>query len=654
MPADTLSLEPRRAEDVRPQTLGDLQERHAQKQLLRFLTCGSVDDGKSTLIGRLLLEAGAVYDDQLAGLRDESAKHGTCGAEIDAALLVDGLEDERQQGITIDVAYRYFTTPRRQFIIADAPGHAQFTRNMATGASNSDLAVIVVDASKGVLTQTRRHAFIVSLLGIKQVILAVNKMDLVDFSEARFQQIRNEFCAIADTLEISAIRCVPVSALRGDNVARPSEHTPWYADGPLLELLESAPVVLDPGAERLRFPVQWVNRPHADFRGFCGTIAAGEVQVGDEVVVLPSGQKSRVRSIVTMDGELPAAAAPAAVTITLADEIDVARGDMIARPESAPRVVREAEAALVWMSEQPLTVGKQYWCKHTSRKTACEVSALRFAIDVNTQRETAAAALKLNDLGVCRVAFHDPLVVDDFAQNRATGSFILVDRVTHETVAAGMIHRSATTGAADHWDDEPPSRRLERATSLVNAEQRVAHFGHRPCTVLITGLSGAGKTSVALALEQQLFRRGCAGVMLDGQMMRFGISRDLGFSAAERSENVRRAAEIAKIVNDAGQICIAAFVAPEDAVRRRLRTLIGTERLVHVHLATPLEVCRNRDQSGRYAAADSGEIASFPGVTHQYEEPTDADLVDSTVDRPADAVAGDIVSFLVARGILAG
>ena len=620
--------------------------------MLKFLTCGSVDDGKSTLIGRLLLEAGAVYDDQLESLYAESGKHGTTGGEIDTALLVDGLEDERQQGITIDVAYRYFSTPRRKFIIADTPGHEQFTRNMATGASNSDLAVIVVDASKGVLTQTRRHAFIVSMLGIKHVVLAVNKMDLVDYSQAVFDDIRNDFTRVAAHLQIPDIRFVPLSALRGDNVSRPSSNTPWYADGPLLHILESVYVQGEQEMEHLRFPVQWVNRPRADFRGFSGSIAAGEVNVGDEVVVLPSKKRSRIRSIVTMDGDLQTAAAPAAVTLTLADEIDVTRGDMLAHPAHQPTIVRSAEAALVWMSEQPLAVGKQYWCKQTTRRTSCEIRAVRHAIDVNSQREHPAQTLRLNELGFCRVAFHDPLVVDDFRHSRGTGSFILVDRITHETVAAGMIRAQPNATTAEHWDDEPAGLQLECATSRVTPQERRDRYGHRPATILITGLSGAGKTTLALELEERLFDQGCIAAVVDGQTLRSGISRDLGFSAEERSENLRRGAEIAKLANEAGQICIAAFVAPENSVRQRVKQLIGKDRLLHVHLETPLDVCRARDRHGRYLAADAGRIDSFPGVTFQYELPADPDLVASTEWRSASSIAEEIVALLVQRGVL--
>jgi bifunctional enzyme CysN/CysC len=632
--------------------LAELLRKHSEKGLLRFLTCGSVDDGKSTLIGRLLLESGAVYDDQLATLRRDSDRHGNTQGDLDTSLLVDGLEDERQQGITIDVAYRYFTTPKRKFIIADTPGHEQFTRNMATGASCSDLAVIVVDATKGVLNQTRRHAFIVSLLGIKHIVLAVNKMDLVDYQQSVFDQIHDDFCRLAEKLCVPDIRFVPVSALKGDNVVEPSLRTPWYEDGSLLHLLETIYVAPDRGADQLRFPVQWVNRPDASFRGFSGTIASGKLCVGAEVAAFPSHKRTRIRRIVTMDGELPEASAPAAVTVVLEDELDVTRGDMLVDPQAPPQVVRTAEATLVWMSEHPLTTGRPYWCKHTTRKTSCEIETVICAIQVNTQQETPAASLHLNQMGVCRLLFRDPLAVDPFTHNRHTGSLILVDRITHETVAAGMIRRIDATAAADHWDARPEGMGLERAVSLVTLEERAARFSQKPCTVLITGLSGSGKTTVAQELEKTLFEFGQIATLLDGQTLRFGISRDLGFSAEERSENLRRGAEFAKLVNDAGQICIAAFVAPHEAVRQRVRALVGADRLLHVHLTTPLDTCRRRDPSGRYAAAERGEIDSFPGITFAYEEPADADLTVSTEGVGTPLIVAQIMELLEARGFL--
>lgn len=595
---------------------------HASKELLRFITCGSVDDGKSTLIGRLLLEAGAVYDDQIAMLQTDSEKHGTNGDEIDTALLLDGLEDERQQGITIDVAYRYFSTSKRKFIIADTPGHEQFTRNMATGASTANLAVILVDASKGILTQTKRHAFIVALLGIKHVVLAVNKMDLVDYDQTAFDQICAEFHRFSTKLDIPDIRFVPLSALKGDNVVSPSANLLWYEGNSLLHTLETIYIGADDNLRDLRFPIQWVNRPHADFRGYSGTIASGTLRVGDEVIVLPSKKTTRVQSIVTRDGNLSEAQSPQSVTVTLEDEVDIARGDMLVRPGNRPKISRDADVMLVWMSEHAMVPGKQYWVKHTTRRTSGEIQEVRYAIDVNTLHRSAATTLRLNEIGRCKISLHDPIMFDPYRNNRETGSFVVVDRITHETVAAGMfLDKDAEETSSEHRDEQPTNGYLRRAVSYVTDEQRQVSYGQKPFTLLITGLSGSGKTATALDLEKHLFDAGKKCVVLDGQNMRFGISRDLGFSAPERSENLRRAAEIAKTLNESGLICIAAFVAPHEDVRNRVRDLIGLDRFHHIHLEASLEVCRERDTTGRYLAAERGEIEDYPGVTSVYQDP---------------------------------
>ena len=623
---------------------------HSNKELLRFITCGSVDDGKSTLIGRLLLETGAVYDDQIATLEKDSKKHGSAGLAIDPALLLDGLEDERQQGITIDVAYRYFTTSKRKFIIADTPGHEQFTRNMVTAASSAELALILVDASKGVLTQTRRHTFIASLLGIKHVIVAVNKMDLVDYEQTVFESICKEFREFASQLAIPDIRFVPLSALLGDNVIKQSSNISWYDSGSLLSLLENVPVSNERSSNALRFPVQWVNRPDSSFRGFSGTIESGSLKVGDAVVVLPSRKSSYISRIVTRDGELEKAKAKQSVTLTLSEEIDVTRGDMIVEPENLPHIVREADAMLVWLVEQPLVSGKSYWIKHTTRRTSGEVQQVLYSIDVNTLRRSPSANLKLNEIGCCRILLHDPVMLDAYQENRSTGAFIMVDRITHETVAAGMfLDRSSNSTTQDHWDDRPTGLRLERVKSRINKEDREHIYGQRPFTLLITGLSASGKTTLAVELERLLFEAGKKCVLLDGQDMRFGISRDLGFSAEERSENLRRAAEIAKTINDAGLICIAAFVAPHNQTRKRAQAVIGADRFVHVHLTTPLAVCRQRDETGRYDAADQGELVSFPGVTFSYEIPKDADLHITTEGMSSEMVARKVLVLLALR-----
>jgi bifunctional enzyme CysN/CysC len=623
---------------------------HNAKDLLRFITCGNVDDGKSTLIGRLLLEAGAIYDDQIAALRSDSEKHGTVGDRIDTALLLDGLEDERQQGITIDVAYRYFTTPKRKFIIADTPGHEQFTRNMATGASTADLAIILVDATKGISTQTRRHAFIVSLLGIKHIVLAVNKMDLVGYDQDVFTEINEEFDRFAKELSLLEVCPIPLSALEGDNVITTSTRTAWYSGPSLLEQLEAVQVSSNRQSNALRFPIQWVNRPNSSFRGFSGTIASGTLRVGDRVTVLPSRKTARVNSIVTMDGQLDEASASDSITVTLDSEIDVTRGDMLVRPERLPTVSRRGEALLVWMTEQPLVPGKCYWFKHTTRRTSCEIETIRYRTDVNTLQRTSASSLSLNEIGRCQIKMHDPVMFDPYSVNRETGSFILVDRITHETVAAGMFYDASVNPATPgHWDQESVMLAPQPASSRVSDKDRSLRYGQKPLTILITGLSSSGKTSVAMALEERLFKDRLTCIVLDGQNMRLGISRDLGFTAEERSENLRRAAEIAKLINDAGQICIAAFVAPSTWVRQKARELIGKERFFHVYLSTPAEVCRSRDGTGQYKAADKGEISSFPGVTFNYEIPTDADLVFNTQNMAVEQVAEAIITAIRER-----
>ncbi len=617
--------------------------KHNAKDLLRFITCGNVDDGKSTLIGRLLLEAGAIYDDQIEALQSESLKHGTVSDRIDTALLLDGLEDERQQGITIDVAYRYFNTPTRKFIIADTPGHEQFTRNMATGASTADLAIILIDATQGVSTQTRRHAYIASLLGIKQFILAVNKMDLLEFEQHAFEQIREEFATFAAELRLQTVWAIPLSALNGDNVVSASEQTPWYDGLTLLEQLNAAPVGDNSKSVGLRFPIQWVNRPNASFRGFSGTVASGTLRPGDKVTILPSGKSSRIERIVTMDGELNQAAASDSITVTLTDEIDVTRGDMLVGGDVEPKISDRVDATILWMSETALVPGKKYWFKQCSRRTSCEIQSIHYGVDVNSLKRSRAASLALNAIGCCHLRLHDPIVFDLYNQNRNTGSFILVDRITHETVAAGMlIDRGHDLETSGHWDETSTLLSPKAASSLISAEQRQQRYRQRPQTILVTGLSCSGKTSVALELEKRLFQRGGVGIVLDGQTMRMGISRDLGFTAEERSENLRRAAEIARLINDAGQICIAAFVAPSEWVREKARELIGPDRFIHVHLSTPVDVCRQRDVTGQYQAADRGEITSFPGVTFDYEIPSGADMTFDTSELSIQAVADKI------------
>jgi len=626
---------------------------HERKELLRFITCGSVDDGKSTLIGRLFYESKMIYEDQLAAIRKDSSRYGTTGGEVDLALFTDGLEDERQQGITIDVAYRYFSTDKRKFIIADTPGHEQYTRNMATGASTADLAIILVDARHGVLTQTKRHSFIVSLLGIRHVVVAVNKMDIVGWDEGVFERIRADYQAFAARLELPDVHFLPISALKGDNVVTNSAHMPWYTGSPLMTLLETVYIGSDRNLEDFRFPVQLVLRPHLDFRGFSGTIASGIIRRGDEVLSLPSRKRSRVKSIVTFDGELEEACAPQSVTLTLEDEIDSSRGDMLVRPGNQPKVDNRFEATVVWMADEPLLPGKQYLFKQTTKVTTGAVSTLRYRVDVNTLHRENAPELALNEIGRCAIALTEPFLHDAYRRNRGTGAFIMIDRLTNATVGAGMIlDREPEEGrGAAHWDAAAAAD-LQGIESAVTAAEREARFGQKPFTLLLTGLTGSGKSTLAAALERRLFEAGRAVGVIDGQALRLGISRDLGFSAEERSENLRRGAEIARLFNDAGLICIAAFVAPEEAVRQKAVERVGRERCLVVHLAAPLDVCRQRDTDGHYTRADAGELAGFPGVSAPWEPPAAPDLVLPTHEWSVGRCVDALVALLEAQGAI--
>jgi bifunctional enzyme CysN/CysC len=624
-------------------------KQHEHKELLRFITCGSVDDGKSTLIGRLLYDSKMIFEDQLAAVRKDSARYGTTGDDFDPALLTDGLRAEREQGITIDVAYRYFTTPKRKFIIADTPGHEQYTRNMATGASTADCAVILIDARHGVMTQTRRHSFITSLLGIRHAVVAINKMDLVDWDEAVFSRIRDDYLRFASKLPERDMAFIPMSALKGANVVDRGAQMPWH-DGPtLIEHLESIPVAADRNLRDLRLPVQWVNRPNLDFRGFCGSLAAGVIRPGDEVMALPSRKRSRIARIVTFEGDLDRAEAPQAITVTLEDEIDVSRGDVLVRPDTQIQVGTRIEATLVWMHEDPLVAGREYLVKHTTRKTTGVFAAIRSQIDVNTLESSPAVALGLNEIGRVQLVTSEPLCYDPYARNRSTGAFIVIDRLTNGTVGAGMI-AEAGSGGGEHWDTAPGSATLAATQSLVDAADRRARLRQSPATVLITGLSGSGKSEIAHALERRLFDRGHASVVLDGQRMRKGLNRDLGFSAAERSENLRRSMEVARLLNDAGLIAIGSFVAPEEATRDRARDLVGRDRFILVHLDVPLEHCRTR-LPGLYGGGGAKSVA-VPGVDFPYEAPSDADLMLPSHELSAEACVDRIESLLIARGVL--
>ncbi|CAN5386960.1 sulfate adenylyltransferase subunit CysN [soil metagenome] len=616
-----------------------------QKSLLRFLTCGSVDDGKSTLIGRLLHDTMQIYDDQLAAVKRDSTRFGTTGAgEIDLALLTDGLKAEREQGITIDVAYRYFSTPKRKFIIADTPGHEQYTRNMATGASTCQLAVILIDARKGVVTQTRRHSFIVSLMGIKHVVVAINKMDLVDYDPQVFEKIKADYTGFVAKLNIPDVQFVPISALKGDNVVDKSDDMPWYDGAPLLSHLESVHIASDRNLAEMRFPVQYVLRPNSEFRGFSGTIASGIIKAGDEITVVPSGKRSRIKSIVTYGGELDEAFAPMAVTVTLQDEIDVSRGDTMVHPHRLPHVSSEVEAMVVWMAEKPLVLGRPYWIKQTTRTVTGEVAEIRCGIDVNSLEQIPARQLAMNEVGHVRLSLNQPIAYDAYRSNSATGAFIIIDRISNNTVGAGMIlDRGDGRAGGDKWGRAPTSNRLDHRSSSIATAQRETRLDQKGVSILLTGLTGSGKVSIAYALEKRLFDAGRAVVVLSGQNMRQGLCRDLGFSADERSENLRRSAEVAKILNDAGLIAICAFLAPHEAVRNKAREVIGPHRFLEIHLSAPIEVCRQRDQSGAYTAA---------GGSVSYEVPASPDFVLPTHDISIDESVDRIVAELTRRGFL--
>ena len=619
---------------------------HERKDLLRLLTCGSVDDGKSTLIGRLLHDSKMIYEDHLSDLEADSSIMGSAGGQVDLALLMDGLKAEREQGITIDVAYRYFSTARRKFIIADTPGHEQYTRNMVTGASTCQLAVILIDARLGILAQTRRHSYIASLLGIRNVVVAVNKMDLVDWSEERFDEICAGYRDFSRGLDLDDPYFLPMSALLGDNVVDAGDNLGWFDGPPLMEHLETVDVEAGVDLERLRLPVQMVVRPDLGFRGFAGTVASGVLRPGDEVVAMPSGLGSTVERIVTFDGDLEVAGPGMAVTVTLTDEIDISRGDLLVDVDHAPTRAHEVDAMLVWMSTEELEPGRRYLLQSANGTSSASVSSIRHRVDVDTLNEQQAVSLGLNDIARCAISSDRELLFDPYASNRQTGSFVLVDRLSNATVAAGMI-----IGASSAWDRQPDAS-LHRQASSISGAERSARFGQQPCTVLLTGLTAAGKSTIATALERRLFDRGRTTIRLDGENVRMGISRDLGFSSQERSENLRRVAEVARLVNNQGLIAIAALVAPKQEVRARARELVGGDRFVEVFVDTPLEVCRERDENGMYEAADRGEIPQFPGVSATYDRPTDMDLRVDTLVQDVDECVDAIMGMLAERGYL--
>jgi bifunctional enzyme CysN/CysC len=608
----------------------------ARLSALRFLTCGSVDDGKSTLIGRLLHEQQLILDDQFAALERDSKRHGTVGEEIDFALLVDGLEAEREQGITIDVAYRYFSTDKRAFIVADTPGHEQYTRNMATGASNADLAILLVDARKGLLTQTFRHTTIISLLGIKHVVLAVNKIDLVDYDPAIFDRIVAEFKAFAEPIGFKTLAAIPISARFGDNVATRSLKTLWYSGPTLVNYLEDIDVEVDRSNLPFRMPVQWVNRPHLDFRGFCGTIASGTLQRGDEVVVGASGKTARVARIITADGDLERAQAGDAVTLTLTNEIDISRGDVLAAPRARPLVTDQFAAHLIWMSETNLLPSRSYLMKIGTRTIPVTVSELNYRVDVNTLSKHAAKTLTFNEVGLCNLATTVEIVLDPYDENPVTGGFILIDRFTNETAAAGLVAYGLRRATNTHLHD-----------LTITKELRAQQKHQRPAVLWFTGLSGSGKSTIANLVETRLHARGVHTALLDGDNIRHGLNKDLGFSAEDRFENIRRVGEVAKLMTEAGLVVLCSFISPFAAERDMVRALLSDGEFVEIFVDAPLDVCIARDPKGLYKKALAGEIKNFTGIDQPYEPPQAPELVLGRDGETADQATLRVISYLV-------
>jgi bifunctional enzyme CysN/CysC len=611
------------------------------KDLLRFLTCGSVDDGKSTLIGRLLYDCALIPEDQLAALERESRRFGTTGGDLDFSLLLDGLEDERQQKITIDVAYRFFATPRRAYIVADAPGHEEFTRNMATGASTADLAVILVAAPKGILKQTRRHAFICSLLGIRHLVLAVNKMDLVGFDERIFEEIATAFSAFATGLGDLVIRAIPISARFGDNIGERSARMPWYCGPSLVEHLDTVEIAAGAGDRPFRFPVQWVCRPDAEFRGFAGTVASGSIRPGDPVRVAGSGRTARVRDIVTFEGSLARAEQGDAVTLTLCDEIDVARGDLLAAPADPPEHVDQFAAHIIWMSEDPLVPGRSYLLKIGARTVPATITALKHRIDVDSLAHLADKTLALNEIGFCNLATAAPVAFDSYEVNRETGAFILIDRFTNETAGAGMIVFGLRRASNIHW----------QALSVGRTE-RAALKGQAPAVLWLTGFSGAGKSTIANLVERKLYTLGRHTMLLDGDNVRHGLNRDLGFTDADRVENIRRIGEVARLMTESGLIVICSFISPFRAERNMVRELTAPAAFLEIFVDTPLDECIRRDPKGLYAKAKAGRIAHFTGLDSPYEAPENPELQLSTVEAGPDLLAERILDELKTRQII--
>ncbi|OJV31190.1 MULTISPECIES: sulfate adenylyltransferase subunit CysN [unclassified Sphingomonas] len=612
-------------------------DRHQHKSLLRFITCGSVDDGKSTLIGRLLYDSKMIFEDQLAALEADSKRVGTQGQEIDFALLVDGLAAEREQGITIDVAYRFFATEKRKFIVADTPGHEQYTRNMVTGASTADLAVILIDARKGVLTQTRRHSYLAHLIGIRNVVLAVNKMDLVDYDQATFDAIVADYEAFARSIGIADFTAIPISGFKGDNITALSPNTPWYRGPALIEQLENVPLDAEADqAKPFRLPVQWVNRPDLDFRGFAGLVASGRVRPGDAIRVLPSGKTSTVARIVTLDGDLDEAVAGQSVTLTLAEEIDCSRGDVIAAADAPPQAADQFEATIVWMAEEEMLPGRSYWLKLATQTVGATVQAPKYQVNVNTLEHLAAKTLDLNAIGVANLSTDRPIVFEPYADNRQLGGFVLIDKLTNATVAAGMLHFSLRRAQNVHWQPLDVTR-----------EVRAGLKNQKPAVLWFTGLSGAGKSTIANLVEKKLTRMNRHTFLLDGDNVRHGLNKDLGFTDADRVENIRRVGEVARLMTDAGVIVITAFISPFRAEREMVRRMMQPGEFVEIHIDTPLADAEARDVKGLYAKARSGQLKNFTGIDSPYEAPDDPEIHIDTTGMTAEEAAELIVRRLI-------
>jgi bifunctional enzyme CysN/CysC len=619
-----------RADDLISEDINAYLQQHRHKSLLRFITCGSVDDGKSTLIGRLLYDSKMIFEDQLAALEADSKRVGTQGENIDFALLVDGLAAEREQGITIDVAYRYFATDRRKFIVADTPGHEQYTRNMVTGASTADLAVILIDARKGVLTQTRRHSYLAHLIGIRNLVLAVNKMDLIQFDQGKYQAIVADYRAFASSIGIKNFVAIPISGLAGDNISKRSDKMPWYSGPSLIEHLET--VEFDASAAQgspFRMPVQWVNRPNLDFRGFAGLIASGSVAPGDKIRLLPSGKISQVSRIVTFDGDLERAVAAQSVTLCLADEIDCSRGDVIVAADAPAEVADQFEATIVWMSEEPLLVGRQYWLKLGTQTATASVHAPKYQVDVNTMEHLAAKTFELNSIGVANLVTDKPIVFEPYDTNRELGAFILINKLTNATVAAGMLHFSLRR-----------SQNIHRQALEVSRDAHAGLKHQKPAVLWFTGLSGAGKSTIANLVEKKLHRMNRHTFLLDGDNVRHGLNKDLGFTDADRVENIRRIGEVAKLMTDAGLIVITAFISPFRAERQLVRDMMEAGEFIEIYIDTPLQIAEHRDVKGLYKKARSGKLANFTGVDSPYEPPISPELhINTTAMTPGQAAS---------------